>query len=199
MIVVVSGPSGVGKTTLVCGLMERQSALTFSISHTTRAPRGRERDGVEYYFVDEQTFEALVLAGEFAEHARVHGHRYGTAKQTLAQAENEGKDTLLDIDYQGALQISATYPEAPTILIAPPSMAELESRLRGRGTDTQAQMSLRLAKARHELAQYRAFRYVVVNDDAARAIARLEAIYLSEGARTSRNESFMISLVGRDI
>jgi guanylate kinase len=196
MILVVCGPSGAGKSTLVRGLMARHPELAFSVSHTTRPPRGDERDGVAYHFVGEDQFAAMVAAEAFAEHALVHGHRYGTAHASLEAIEAAGSVPVLDIDYQGAEQILARYPEATSVLVTPPSMRVLEARLRGRDTDTEAQVRLRLEKARLELSQYRTFRYLVVNDDVDVAISRLESVYLAERSRVVFHVDFLAGLVG---
>lgn len=195
MLFVLSGPSGVGKTTLGNALLEKSPRLRLSISHTTRAPRGKERDGVHYHFVSDERFTQLIDEGAFAEHAGVFGRRYGTAKATLAALEDAGNDVLLDIDYQGAEQISSAYPDAVTVLLTPPSMEELEARLRGRATDSDEQIERRLTKARLELSHFQVFRYLVINDVIEAAIGSLEAIYLAEQARTSRNIDFLENLV----
>lgn len=196
MLFAISGPSGVGKTTLCKGLMARQPALRLSVSHTTRAPRGKEQDGVHYYFTNDADFDAMVEAGGFAEHADVFGCKYGTARATLDAIQGAGDDVLLDIDYQGAEQLSHSYPDAVTVLLAPPSMAVIEDRLRGRATDSEQQIARRLAKARHELSQFRVFRYLVVNDDIEAAIGRLDAIYVAERARVGRQSEFLANLLG---
>jgi len=198
VLFVLSGPSGVGKSTLGNRLLAAHPNVALSVSHTTRPPRGEEVDGVHYHFVDAETFQSMVDRGEFAEHAGVFKKRYGTANATIESLTAEGRDVLFDIDYQGAQQLSVTYPDAVTVLLAPPSMAELESRLRGRKTDTEEQIQTRLGKARLELSQYRSFRYVVVNDSLDAAGSRLNAIYEAESARVSRNLAFLTSLLGDD-
>ncbi len=195
MLFVLSGPSGVGKTTLGNSLLAKFSRLKLSVSHTTRAPRGREEDGVHYFFVSDEEFDELAKQDAFAEHADVFGQRYGTARKTLADFEARDHDVLLDIDYQGAEQLMNNAPDAVSVLLAPPSMRELEDRLRGRATDSEAQIERRLAKARLELSHYRVFRYVVVNDDIEAASERLEAIYCAERARISRNVGFLEGLI----
>ena len=195
MLFVLSGPSGVGKTTLGNALLERFPRLKLSVSHTTRPPRGKEQDGIHYHFVTDEQFTDLVGTGAIAEHAGVFGKRYGTAKETLETLQDAGNDVLLDIDYQGAEQISQAYSDAVTVLVAPPSMAELEDRLRGRATDSAQQIERRLTKARLELSQYRVFSYLVINDDIEAAIGGLETIYLAERARVTRNIDFLENLV----
>lgn len=195
MLFVLSGPSGVGKTTLGNGLLAKFPRLKLSVSHTTRDPRGSEKDGVHYFFVSDSEFDELTEQDAFAEHADVFGQRYGTARKTLADFESRDHDVLLDIDYQGAEQLMNNAPDAVSVLLAPPSMQELEARLRGRATDSEAQIERRLAKARLELSHYRVFRYVVVNDDIGAASERLEAIYCAERAKISRNVDFLEGLI----
>lgn len=195
MLFVLSGPSGVGKTTLGNTLLERFPRFRLSISHTTRPPRGEEQDGVHYHFVSDERFTHLIGDGAFAEHAGVFGKRYGTTRETLDSLQKAGHDVLLDIDYQGAEQISQAYGDAVTVLVAPPSMKELEDRLRGRATDSEQQIERRLTKARLELSQYRVFSYLVINDDIEAAIRSLETIYSAERARVSRNIDFLENLV----
>lgn len=195
MLFVLSGPSGVGKTTLGNALLERFPRFRLSVSHTTRPPRGKEQDGAHYHFVTDERFTELVEGGAFAEYAGVFGKRYGTAKETLEKLQQAEHDVLLDIDYQGAEQISRAYDDAVTVLVAPPSMEELEARLRGRATDSEQQIARRLTKAHLELSQYRVFSYLVVNGDIEAAITSLETIYLAERARVTRNIDFLENLV----
>jgi len=195
MIIALSGPSGVGKSTLASGLLARFASLALSISHTTRNPRGAERDGVEYYFVSDSEFARMVDEGGFAEHAAIFQHRYGTARSTLAALASAGRDALLDIDYQGVIQLTRSYPDAVSVLLVPPSMAVLEQRLRGRRTDSPEQLQIRLAKARLEMSQYRSFRYVVVNDSFDQALERLSAIYRAEQLLVLRNVAWLESML----
>lgn len=178
LLLIVCGPSGVGKTTLCGHLLDTHETLSLSVSYTTRAPRGSEKDAVAYHFVSPAKFERMIADDCFAEWANVHGNYYGTSTEAIETAWARGLDVLFDIDYQGAHQLKARYSDrAVPSLIMPPSMAELESRLRGRNTDDEAVVQKRLAAARHELAQYPAFDYLIVNDDLARAKAALDAIY----------------------
>lgn len=173
---VVSAPSGGGKTSLVNALLERDDRVALSISHTTRAPRPGERDGVHYYFVDEPSFEALVEQGAFLEHARVFDHRYGTGREAVERQLARGYDVLLDIDWQGARQVRESFPGARTIFILPPSMAVLRQRLTDRGQDSDAVIERRMRDARSEISHAGEFDFLVVNDDFSEALERLHAI-----------------------
>ena len=183
---VVSAPSGAGKTTLCRELRKRVPGLAYSISVTTRKPRPGETNGVDFDFVDETKFKAMVEAGEFAEHAMVHGHHYGTRAATLERALAGGTDILLDIDTQGAARLKAHTPEAVLIFIVAPSMAELEQRLRERRSDNDSDIARRLWRAREEIALWRQYDYLIVNRDVKEALDQLEAIVVAERARTSR-------------
>jgi guanylate kinase len=186
LMLIVSSPSGAGKTTLCQRLRGDHPDLRFSVSHTTRRPRGVEVDGRDYHFVDGPAFEQMVNAGAFAEWARVHDHLYGTSLREIEVARTSGRGVIFDIDHQGARQIRAALPEAVSVFILPPSLAELERRLRGRGTEDEATAARRLASARAEIAQYGIFDYVIVNDDIDRATAELGGIVLAERCRRSR-------------
>lgn len=184
---VISAPSGAGKTTLLSRVMARIARLAFSVSHTTRAPRPGEHDGVDYHFVDKAEFLAMIAGGLFLEHAEVHGNLYGTAQAGIRQQLEEGIDVILDIDVQGAeiLRRTGQMPAA-YVFIAPPSMAELERRLRGRGTESEERIQLRLQNARQELRAATQYEYLIVNEDAAVAADLLGAIVLAERARAHR-------------
>jgi guanylate kinase len=160
---VVAAPSGAGKSSLVKALLELDSHLALSVSHTTRAPRGQERDGREYHFVDEPTFRAMVDRGEFFEWAEVHGNLYGTSRAAIADRIREGHDVVLEIDWQGALQIKKLFPEAVLVFILPPSWDELRQRLQRRGEDGPEVIATRMANAREEVAQARHFDFVIIN------------------------------------
>jgi len=176
-MLIICGPSGSGKSTLLNHLLSHRETCRLSRSTTTRAPRGAEKDGVEYDFVDVAAFEARVAKGEFAEYANVFGNYYGTPHAMIRQAIEAGQDVLFDIDVQGARQLKAQYPGAWCLLIAPPSFEVLERRLRGRGTDAHDAIERRLQTARQELSQHDLFDIVVVNDDLTTASAQICAAY----------------------
>jgi guanylate kinase len=189
ILFIISAPSGSGKSTLVSQLRTLVDGLEFSISFTTRAPRGSEEDGREYHFTTRERFEQMIAAGEFLEWADVFGNYYGTAVSTLEHAKRAGKDLLLDIDVQGAVQVMKKMPEAVSIFVLPPSPQVLEMRLRNRSeaeqaasntTISEAVIEKRLAEARNELKQMRDYKYALVNDVLDQAVAELRAIVLSE-------------------
>jgi guanylate kinase len=178
VLFIVCGPSGVGKTSLSRQLLEARPQLTLSVSYTTRAPREGEEDGVDYHFVDEETFVEMRDREQFAEWAKVHGNYYGTPVSAILDAWKGDKDVLFDIDYQGAKQLEERFPEeARGVLVIPPSMKILEDRLRGRATDAEDVITRRLDAARHELAQFELYDYILENDDFDQALAHLTAIY----------------------
>ena len=187
LLIIISSPSGAGKTTLCNRLRNEFGALAFSVSHTTRKPRQGEVDGREYHFVDVETFRRLVDQGAFAEWAEVHGNYYGTSLREIEKArQNKANGILFDIDFQGARQIRAKVPEAVAVFILPPSIEELERRLHSRASDDEATVQKRLSKARLEIENYGLFDYLVVNDDLERAYDRLRAVVLAESARRVR-------------
>ena len=173
---VVAAPSGAGKSSLVKALMELDSRVLPSVSHTTRAPRGQEKHGREYFFVSEQEFDAMVAGDAFVEWAHVHGHRYGTSKKMLEERMTQGSDVILEIDYQGAIQIQKVFGNAILIFILPPSWEELRSRLERRGEDSSETIELRLQNAAIELAQVKEFDFVIINEVFDRALFDLKAI-----------------------
>lgn len=181
-IFVVSAPSGAGKTTLCQAAAGRVPRIRHSVSYTTRTRRAHEVDGVHYSFVDEEEFRAMVGDGEFVEWAQVHNHFYGTSRRRLFETLDGGDDVLLDIDVQGARQLKHGMPGSILIFILPPSLEELERRLVGRGTDSGDTIRRRLTKAREEIAEYRNYRYVIVNDSFDRALSVLESIITAERA-----------------
>ena len=177
---VVSAPSGAGKTSLIKALRtELQENVAVAVSHTTRPRRASEKDGDSYYFVDKTAFKELIDADMFIEYAQVFGHYYGTSRQTISEQIARGKDMILEIDWQGALQVRKLYPQAKLIFILPPSLTTLEQRLRNRATDDERSMQKRLAGALTEIAQYRHYDYLIINDDFHRALDQLKTILLS--------------------
>jgi guanylate kinase len=184
ILFIISAPSGSGKSTLVSQLRSLVEGLDFSISYTTRAPRGSEEDGREYHFTTRSEFERMIAAGDFLEWAEVFGNYYGTAVSALAHAKDAGKDLLLDIDVQGAVQVMKKLPEAVSIFILPPSPQILEMRLRNRSeaehVTSETVIQNRLAEARHELKQMQDYKYALVNDVLDQAVTELRAIVLCE-------------------
>src|SRR5271166_4117818 len=164
LIYIISAPSGSGKSTLVNELLKKVSDLEFSISYTTRAPRGSEMNGRQYYFISRSEFEKMVRDGEFLEHAEVFGNYYGTARRFLHEAEQKGHDLLLDIDVQGAAQIQQKLPDATSIFILPPDRRTLEERLRKRSEDREEVIQRRLDAATREIENYERYNYILIND-----------------------------------
>ena len=185
LLIILSSPSGAGKTTLTGLLRQRIGGLVFSVSHTTRPPRATERSGREYHFVDRSDFEQRVARGEFLEWAEVHGHLYGTSQSEL-ERNHAAQGIIFDVDHQGARQIKSRRPEAVAIFILPPSLDVLRARLRGRATETEETLERRFRIARQEIAHYGMFDYVLVNDDLSEALDRLAAIVVAEECRRRR-------------
>ena len=177
---VVAAPSGAGKSSLVKALMELDSHVQPSVSHTTRAPRGQEKHGREYFFVSEHEFDVMVETEAFVEWANVHKHRYGTSKKAIEDRMSQGADVLLEIDFQGAVQIKSLFANAISIFILPPSWEELRSRLERRGEDSAEVIELRLANAAVEVAQVAQFDFVIINELFERALFDLKAIIHSQ-------------------
>jgi len=177
---VVAAPSGAGKSSLVKSLLEIDSHLVVSISHTTRRPRGQEQDGREYHFVDEATFREMIAADEFFEWAEVHGNLYGTSRTQVRERVAGGQDVVLEIDWQGAVQIKKLFPNAVLIFILPPSFEELAQRLNRRGEDQPEVIAQRLANARHEVAQARHFDFVIINGLFETAVFDLKTVVHSQ-------------------
>lgn len=188
LLLILSSPSGAGKTTLTRMLREKFPAMRFSVSHTTRKPRTNERDGRDYHFVDRTQFEELVEREAFLEWAHVHENCYGTSLAEIERAKSDPNcgGIIFDIDYQGARQIRAKVPDAVAVFILPPSMIELERRLRGRASDSEEVVRKRFAVAHVEIEHYGFFDYLVVNDDVASAFRHLEGIVLAERSRRTR-------------
>ena len=173
---VVSAPSGAGKSSLVKALMELDARLQPSVSHTTRAPRGQEKHGREYFFASEQEFDAMVEANGFVEWANVHGRRYGTSRKAIEERVAQGADVVLEIDYQGALQVKQVFKNAVLIFILPPSWDELRSRLERRGEDAADVIDLRLKNAAQEMGEACKFDFVIINEVFERALFDLKTI-----------------------
>ena len=192
---VVAAPSGAGKSSLVKALLELDSHVQPSVSHTTRAPRGQEKHGREYFFVSEQEFSAMIEADAFVEWAHVHNHRYGTSKKAIEDRMTQGADVILEIDFQGAVQIKKIFANAISIFILPPSWEELRSRLERRGEDSPEVIELRLKNAAIEVAQVNKFDFVIINELFDRALFDLKAIVHSQrlkfsAQRRARAETF---------
>ncbi len=183
-LILVSAPSGAGKTSLVKAALERDTALVVSVSHTTRSRRTNETDGVNYHFVDADEFNAMIAADAFLEHASVFDNMYGTSKAEVAARQAAGKDVILEIDWQGADQVRRAAPEAVSIFILPPSVEVLKERLKARGEDSEASMSRRLAEAQLEMSQAPKYDYIVVNDDFEQAVADMLVLFRAIRLRT---------------
>jgi guanylate kinase len=185
IVYIVSAPSGSGKSTLVNELFKMVNDLDFSISYTTRPPRGSEKNGKEYFFVSQEEFESMIAADEFLEYANVFGNYYGTARRFLRESEKRGHDLLLDIDVQGAAQIKQKLPDAVRIFILPPDREKLEWRLRNRGLDPDPVIRRRLDTARREIENYSKYDYILVNNLLEQSADELKAIVLAERIRLS--------------
>ena len=186
MLLVISGPSGVGKGTLLRTLFAEDRSFGFSVSATTRGPRPGEQDGVDYHFLTEERFAELVRENAFLEYAEVHGHHYGTLRTEVARRIEAGRNVVLDIDVQGALQVMASWPDCVSVFILPPSYAELRERLTGRHTETPEDVERRLRNARREIPMAERYQYQIVNDRAEEAAQRLLQIARAEKQRTTR-------------
>jgi len=186
LLVVVSAPSGAGKTSLCRGAVTSVSQLVHSVSYTTRPPRSDEREGRDYFFLSEEDFTKKIEAGEFAEWARVHGHLYGTSRLFLEKHFQEGKDVILDIDVQGAAQLREKYPTGIFVFVLPPNMEKLELRLRLRKTDSEGEIQRRLQKAMAEIREYSKYQYLIINDELDVAIAALRSIIIAERCKVFR-------------
>lgn len=188
VLFVMSAPSGAGKTSLLKALVPTDPRLRVSVSHTTRAPRPGEQDGTHYHFVDRGRFETMVAAGEFLEHARVFDNFYGTSERTVRDMLGSGLDVVLEIDWQGARQVRARFPDAVSVFIVPPNVEALRARLSGRGQDSAEIIDRRMRDARSELSHFGEYDYVVVNDVFEEALADLRAIVAAERLRLSRQQ-----------
>ena len=194
-LIVVSAPSGAGKSSLAGRVLKRVEGLHFSVSYTTREARGLERHGVDYFFVSEEEFLAMSERGEFLESAEVHGNLYGTHESTVEEMLSAGVDVMLDIDVQGAEQVRRRVPEAVLVFILPPSREVLEARLRARNLNESSDIERRLRNASIEVQLYHRFDYVVINEDLDRALAQLEAIILGERGRPERQRNRIESII----
>jgi len=197
IVYIVSAPSGSGKSTLVAKLLETARNLDFSVSYTTRPPRGREQNRKEYYFVSREEFETMVADNQFLEYADVFGNYYGTARRFLNEAESRGRDLILDIDVQGAEQIQQNIPDAVSIFILPPDWQTLESRLRNRGSDAETVIRRRLDTARREIENYSKYDYILINNLLEQSADQLKDIVLAErllrsGAELSAEEERLV-------
>lgn len=197
LLLVVSGPAGVGKGTLDKALLERHQDMKLSVSATTRAPRPGEIDGVHYFFKTEEEFKAMIERNEFLEYMHVfQTNYYGTPRSFVEEQLSRGIDVILEIDVQGAMKVKKAFPNAVMIFIAPPSMAELKSRLIGRNTETLEQIEKRFAAAEKEIAMLPEYEYVVTNDVVEMAVNRMEAIITAEKCKVSRSNALLAKLQG---
>lgn len=187
-VFIISAPSGSGKSTLVARLLASDSRLAFSVSYTTRAPRGNERPGESYHFISREEFQARLDRDEFLEFAEVFGHYYGTHRSVLVEAQAAGRDLVLDIDVQGARQLKEKIPDAVSIFILAPSREVLEQRLRARSEDSAKVIERRLREAAEEIRNYHAYDYVLINDEVESSVATLSAIVRAERVRRKRME-----------
>ena len=195
LVFIISAPSGSGKSTLVARLLERDPRLLFSVSYTTRKPRGHEVAGKNYHYIDRGDFEERIARGEFLEYAEVFGNYYGTHRGLLDQAVAEGRDLVLDIDVQGARQLKSKIPDAVTIFILAPSREILEQRLRARSEDSEAVIERRLKEAADEIRNYAAYDYVLVNHEVESSTCTLESIVRAERARRIRMEEQILPIL----
>lgn len=186
---IISAPSGAGKSTLVRALLAEDPDIRLSVSHTTRTPRAGERDGEHYHFTDVDSFTAIKDQGDFLEYAHVHGNWYGTSRRWIEQQMSIDQDVLLEIDWQGARQVMKLLPDAVSVFILPPSLTELERRLRGRGTDPEAVIARRMAAAGQELAQAPQYDFVIINDDFQTALQALKSVISSARCRFAQQRA----------
>jgi guanylate kinase len=186
LLFVITAPSGAGKSSLIRALMASDAGIALSVSYTTRTPRPGEQDGREYHFVDAASFSAMLERGEFLESAEVHGHRYGTSQKVIERTRASGRDLVLEIDWQGAAQVRLLHPDAIGIFILPPSMAELERRLRARAQDAEAVIRRRMRNAAEEMSHAAEFKYAIINNNFDDALRDLGAIVRAERALTGR-------------
>jgi len=195
--IIIAAPSGTGKTSLVAALAEMFENLKISISYTTRAQRPGERNNEDYRFIDEPQFKQMIDDHAFLEYATVYGHHYGTAREWVLAQLVKGRDIILEIDWQGARQIRASFPHAVTIFVVPPSLQALESRLRQRGQDNEEVIAARMAKAKQELEHYHEFDYLVVNDQFDHAVQDLVHIVRAERLKTTIQQQVNAELLAK--
>lgn len=194
-LIVVSGPSGTGKGTVCSALLAAHPEIAYSISATTRSPREGERHGVNYYFLTKPVFETMIAEGELLEWAEVYGNYYGTPLRPIREKLAAGQDILLEIDTQGALKVQERFPGGVFIFLLPPSLMELERRIRGRGTEDEENLSCRLQAAQKEICVAHQYHYVVVNDEVDTAVAKIAAILTAEHCRIEENQD-LLRMVG---
>ena len=195
-VFIISAPSGSGKSTIVNQVLREVPDLVFSISFTTRSPRGRERDGIEYHFVSESVFERMIVEDRFIEHASVFGHYYGTSRTTVEDAIAQGKDMILDIDTEGASQVRRQIADTASVFIFPPSYSALKNRLEQRGQDQQETIQKRLDWARKtEIARYREYDFVIINEDLSLSVNLLKSIIFAERCRKRRSIERIESII----
>ena len=194
-VFVLSAPSGTGKTSLVSALLERMDDLFVSISYTTRTPRHNECEGKEYFFVAEHDFVAMQQSGAFLESAQVFGNYYGTSIQWVEKQVQKGRDVLLELDWQGALQVRKHFPDAVLVFVAPPSLQTLQERLDRRGSNTEDDMAVRLAGARHEIMQAEHYDYIVVNADFDLALTQLQSVIDAARLQINRQSDLLSALL----
>ena len=193
---IVAAPSGAGKSSLVNAVLARTGGICLSISYTSRGPRPGERHAQHYHFVGKDEFERMVAAGDFFEHALVHGDYKGTARQSVEPQLAQGRDVLLEIDWQGARQVKARVPDALGVFILPPSRSALESRMRNRGQDSEETIQRRLAAAREEMSHYDEFDFVIVNEDFETAVCEMQAIFVGSRQRRHIQQQRHAALIG---
>jgi guanylate kinase len=194
-LIIVSAPSGAGKTTLVNRVLERMGQVVSSVSYTARAPRAGEAQGVDYHFITRVEFEAMIARGEFLEWAEVHGNLYGTSRRCVEELRATGADVILTIDIQGAANARRAFPEAVSVFILPPSYEALVKRLETRGANQGDDLQMRLRNAKRELEEYRHFDYLVVNDDLEEATRELSAVLIAERCRRSSRTAIAQSIL----
>ncbi|HCZ07124.1 MAG TPA: guanylate kinase [Thermotogae bacterium] len=195
IIYVVTGPSGVGKSTIIREVLKKFDNLVFPVSYTTRPKRPGEENGTDYFFVDQKTFIKLRDRGEFLEWAEVHGHYYGTSRSQVEEAIRNGKHVLLDVDVQGAMKIMEIYPDAVFVFIAPPTFSDLKNRLMMRKTESEESLQRRLEDAKWELSQAHKFEYLIVNRELTSSIRGLESIVVAEQLKISRMQEFLGQII----